>query len=74
MATAGSRQFPERLCARRRSRYSGRPWPHYVNLGEEGRRRRMRTAPLVLYSTNTWLAYTVAERFYGGEHYVWCTP
>lgn len=34
----------------------------------------MRTAPLVLYSTNTWLAYTVAERFYGGEHYVWCTP
>jgi hypothetical protein len=30
--------------------------------------------PLVLYSANTWLAYIVAEHFYGGEHYVWCTP
>lgn len=34
----------------------------------------MPRAPLVLYSTNTWLAYNVAELFYGGEHYVWCTP
>ena len=27
-----------------------------------------------LYSTNTWLGYVLAEQFYGGEHYVWCTP
>jgi hypothetical protein len=30
--------------------------------------------PLVLYSANTWLAYAVAERFYGGLHYAWCSP
>lgn len=30
--------------------------------------------PLLLYSVNTWLAYMIAERFYRGEHYVWCTP
>jgi len=30
--------------------------------------------PLLLYSTNTWLAYTIAETYYQGEHYVWCTP
>lgn len=30
--------------------------------------------PLLLYSTNTWLAYMIAERYYSGEHYVWCTP
>ena len=30
--------------------------------------------PLVLYSTNTWLAYAISERFYRGIHYVWCTP
>ncbi|MFL5311868.1 MAG: hypothetical protein ACJ79H_15640 [Myxococcales bacterium] len=30
--------------------------------------------PLILYSTNTWLAYTIANRYYGEEHYVWCTP
>lgn len=30
--------------------------------------------PLILYSTNTWLAYAVAERFYGGVHYAWCSP
>ena len=30
--------------------------------------------PLLLYSTNTWLAYVIAERYYGGEHYVWCAP
>lgn len=30
--------------------------------------------PLLLYSTNTWLAYTIAERFYGGIHYAWCSP
>lgn len=32
------------------------------------------TSPLLLYSANTWLAYMIAERYYGGEHYVWCTP
>jgi hypothetical protein len=30
--------------------------------------------PLLLYSTNTWLAYVIGERFYRDEHYVWCTP
>jgi hypothetical protein len=30
--------------------------------------------PLLLYSTNTWLAYAIAERYYGGVHYVWCSP
>jgi hypothetical protein len=30
--------------------------------------------PLILYSTNTWLAYHICELFYGQEHYVWCTP
>jgi len=28
----------------------------------------------ILYSTNTWLAYMIAQWYYGGEHYVWCTP
>jgi hypothetical protein len=32
------------------------------------------TDPLILYSANTWLAYVIGERFYRGEHYVWCTP
>jgi hypothetical protein len=30
--------------------------------------------PLLLYSTNTWLAYQIGQRYYGAEHYVWCTP
>ena len=30
--------------------------------------------PLVLYSTNSWLAYAISERYYGQQHYVWCTP
>jgi hypothetical protein len=30
--------------------------------------------PLLLYSTNTWLAYIIAKRFYNDEHYVWCAP
>jgi hypothetical protein len=29
---------------------------------------------IVLYSANTWLAYNIAERYFRGEHYVWCTP
>jgi hypothetical protein len=28
----------------------------------------------VLYSTNTWIAYMIAEQFYRQHHYVWCTP
>lgn len=28
--------------------------------------------PLLLYSASTWLAYSIAERFYG-VHYAWCT-
>jgi hypothetical protein len=28
----------------------------------------------VLYSTQTYLAYWVAQNYYNGEHYVWCTP
>jgi hypothetical protein len=30
--------------------------------------------PLILYSTNSWLAYIISERYYRGLHYVWCTP
>lgn len=29
---------------------------------------------LILYSANTWLAFSINERYYGGKHYVWCTP
>lgn len=28
----------------------------------------------LLYSVNTWLAYNLAIRYYGGLHYVWCSP
>lgn len=28
----------------------------------------------ILYSTTTWLAYAIAEKYYKDEHYVWCTP
>jgi hypothetical protein len=28
--------------------------------------------PIILYSASTWLAYSIAERFYG-VHYAWCT-
>lgn len=31
-------------------------------------------APTLLYSANTWLAYTISQTYYGGEHYVWCNP
>ena len=30
--------------------------------------------PIVLYSTNTWLAYNITETYYSHEHYVWCSP
>ena len=28
----------------------------------------------LLYSVNTWLAYNISDRYYGGVHYVWCSP
>jgi hypothetical protein len=31
-------------------------------------------SPLILYSTQSWLAYQISERFYGGRHWVWCSP
>jgi hypothetical protein len=31
-------------------------------------------APLLLYSAQTWLAYSIAEQFYGGTHFAWCSP
>ena len=30
--------------------------------------------PLVLYSTNTLLAYRINQQYYAGLHYVWCSP
>lgn len=30
--------------------------------------------PLLLYSANTWLAYAIAERYYDGIHFAWCSP
>lgn len=30
--------------------------------------------PLLLYSASTWLAYAIAERYYGGVHFAWCSP
>ena len=30
--------------------------------------------PIVMYSTNTWLAYRIAQEYYKGVHYVWCAP
>jgi hypothetical protein len=30
--------------------------------------------PLILYSTNTWLAFNIGERYYRGRHHIWCTP
>lgn len=29
---------------------------------------------ILFYSTNSWLAYTLSNRFYGGMHWVWCGP
>lgn len=33
-----------------------------------------RKAPIVLYSTNTWIAYTITKVYYSDNHYVWCSP
>jgi hypothetical protein len=32
------------------------------------------TKPLILYSTNSKLAYRINEAYYHGIHYVWCSP
>jgi hypothetical protein len=29
---------------------------------------------MLLYSTNTWLAYTISSRFYSQRHWVYCAP
>src|SRR5262245_61339202 len=29
---------------------------------------------LVLYSTNTWLAWAISKRYYGDRHWIWCSP
>ncbi len=30
--------------------------------------------PLILYSTGTWLGFIINQRYYGGTHFVWCSP
>lgn len=30
--------------------------------------------PILMYSVNTWLSYLIAQRYYRGNHHVWCTP
>jgi len=35
---------------------------------------RLMAQKLVLYSTNSLLAYRINQRFYGGQHYVFCSP
>jgi hypothetical protein len=32
------------------------------------------TKPILLYSTNTMLAFDINEEYYRQEHYVWCNP
>lgn len=32
------------------------------------------TGPLILLSTITSLAYNIARRYYGDQHYAWCAP
>ena len=29
---------------------------------------------LLYYSTNSYMAYFIAENFFGGKHFVWCSP
>src|SRR5271154_4485922 len=36
--------------------------------------RSVLSRSLLLYSTNTWLAWAIAERYYRGIHWVWCSP
>ncbi len=28
----------------------------------------------IFYSCSTWLSYEICQRYYGQNHYVWCTP
>ena len=35
---------------------------------------RIYSMGLILYSANTWLSYIIAEKYYGGLHFIWCTP
>lgn len=30
--------------------------------------------PLILYSVCTYLAYNIAAKYYGDQHFVWCSP
>lgn len=30
--------------------------------------------PILYYSTNTWLSFGIAQRYYDAIHYVWCSP
>jgi hypothetical protein len=32
------------------------------------------STPIVLYSTNTWLANKISKKYYSDEHWVWCSP
>lgn len=34
----------------------------------------MTPTPLIYYSVNTFLAYEINQRYYGGKHFVWCSP
>lgn len=35
---------------------------------------RATARPLLLYSTNSWLAFMIAEQYYRQVHWVWCSP
>lgn len=41
---------------------------------EESRATLRAANHLLLYSTNTWLAYKISKEYYGDFHYVWCSP
>ena len=30
------------------------------------------STPMLLYSTNSWLAYTISQTYFNEAHYVWC--
>jgi hypothetical protein len=56
-----------------RARYFVYHWERPVRPTTPGPDGVMRP-PLVLYSTTTWLAFAIAERYYDGVHYAWCSP
>jgi hypothetical protein len=49
-------------------------WRKSADAARDGERRDAEENPVVLYSTNTWLSFAIAQKYYNGEHYVWCTP